>query len=57
MEPSIHDLSGLKHWLRQVLRRKGDNTHELDQIYRHFRDLGYIVEYHQGGKRIYRKIS
>lgn len=56
MVKSIHDLSGLKHWLREVLRRKSDNTCELDQIYKHFEELGYRVEYTKG-KRKYIKMS
>lgn len=51
MNKSIHSLSSLKFWLRQVLRTKEPNVHELEQIYKHFRDLGYIVEYTKKGRK------
>lgn len=53
----MHTLSDLKHWLRQVLRNKEPNIHELEQIYGHFKDMGYEVEYAEKGKRKYIKVK
>lgn len=48
---SIHTLSDLKFWLRQALRPIEPNVHVLEQIYKHFEDLGYRVEYLKGGRK------
>lgn len=53
----MHTLSGLKHWLRQALRPKEPNVHELEQIYKHFEEIGYRVDYFKGGKRKYVKVQ
>lgn len=48
---SVHDLSGLKKWLSQVLRAREPNVFELEQIYKHFAELGCRVEYQKGHRR------
>jgi len=51
MRTSVHDLSGLKKWLRQVLRAREPNVYDLEQVYRHFEELGYRVEYTKKGRK------
>lgn len=55
MTKPIAELTILRRRLRKLLKPKEPNIYELEQIYLHFAELGYCVEFTKG-KVVYQRV-